>query len=284
MKTTSMIFLILSLVLIIAGTAVCLITQNMAQNDGVNLFASQENENTHGVYTETLSDSAINKIVVRVKDADVVIKRGESSSITLNNYSIGNYYMAISNKNLTFEEGVSLMSLFKFSSGSFSFNGLRQFLNFGNFDGKQKTVEITVGKNESLRQIDIEVENGNVNVEGPSVSADYNISVINGKVILDIPGKFSTANVNVKKGDLTFKTRGNNGKANVTVDNGNAYLILSESATRAYSLKTEKGTIHHFGSVMGNAFESAPAGEITTEYNVALKSGDISVELHAISE
>ena len=48
MKTTSMIFLILSLVLIIAGTAVCLITQNMAQNDGVNLFTSQENENTRG--------------------------------------------------------------------------------------------------------------------------------------------------------------------------------------------------------------------------------------------
>jgi len=283
MKTTSMIFLILSLVLIIAGTAVCLIAQNMAQNDGVNLFAAQDNEGSRGVYTEALADSAINKIVIRVKDADVVIKSGESSCVTLNNYSIGSYYMAVSNKNLTFEEGVSLMSLFEFSSGGFSFNGLRQFLNFGNFDGKQKTIEITVGKNESLKQIDIEIENGNVNIDGPTVSADYNIAVENGKVILDIPGKFSTANINIGDGDLTFKTKGNNGKLNAAIDKGNAYLILSESATRAYSLKTVKGAIHHFGTLMGNAFESAPIGEITTEYNVSLKSGDISVELHAIS-
>ena len=283
MKTTSVIFLILSLVLIIAGTTVCLVTQSMAQNSGVNLFAHGFDANNNGVYTEQLSDSTVNKIVVRAKNADVIIKSGESSSITLKNYSIGSYYMAVSNKNLTFEEGVGLMSLFKFSSGSFSFNGLRQFLNFDGFKGKNKAVEIVVGKDETLKHIEIEIENGNVNIEGNTVTADYFVTIKNGKAVVDVPGKFSTVKVNIDKGDLTFKTHGNNGKFNAVINEGNAYLILGESTTRAYSLKTENGSVTHFGSLMGNSFESSPVGETSTEYSVNVASGNISVELHALS-
>lgn len=279
MKPTSVIFLILSVILIAAGAVTCVASQRMAEANGIDLFMQSTDDDDNGVYTEAIVSGTVTKISISAKEADIIITGGaKESKVTLTNYSAGGYYLGTSNKNMTFEEGLGLMSLFKLSSSGFSFNGLRQYINYDRFDGREKVIEIALTSSDAIKAFDISLEKGSVTISGISTEADYTVSVGEGNVNLSIPGKLSTVDVTVDKGDFNYTNSTQTGTIKAAVKEGNVKAIIREVGTRAYVLKAAAGTVSYFGEDKGAAYESTPVTSQTTTMEITVEKGNIDLE------
>jgi len=163
MKPTSVIFLVVSVLLIIGGMITCSVAKDIAITDSYTLFSDTENG---GTYTRHDFDSAeINKIELLVSDAEINVYGGaEQSYIEFYNFRDGMHTVSTAGKTISLDEIPHLKSPFDFSSG-FSFSGLRYFLRSDTKDLGPKKVNIYLDTAASLKILSIEADNCTVNME-----------------------------------------------------------------------------------------------------------------------
>lgn len=276
MKPTSIIFLILSIILIAAGSVTCITAQKMAEANGIELFDRATDDEDNGV--EINEFKSVNKIALYLKNVNVtIVGNAESSYVKLVNFSKNTYEYVVSNKNMTIEDSVSVMSLFKITSDGFNFDGLRHFLYYDQYKDKQKSIEIGISKEDEIKQFDIEVENGNVSVTRVINQADYNIVIGEGTLDLSIPRSVSTVNIKIGKGDATFTANNTyTGNIGVEIADGDFIASVKDNSTRTYSLNTAAGEINLFGESKGETLELEPLTPQYT-YTVNVKKGNITL-------
>ncbi len=284
MKPTSIIFLILSVILIAGGAVTCISAQKMAETNGIELFFQDADENLNGIETHDFSEANTNKITIKLKKVNVnIIGGSETSHIKLTNFSKNTFEYSISNKNLTIDDSINLYSLFQFTSGGIDFSGLRHFLYFNQFKDKQKTVDIYINKNDDIKKFDITVESGIITVSNITKQADYLLKVGEGDININDLKIISTITAETGTGNINIDTISTNGIIDLKAEIGDIYAKLRNSNYRGYKLSTENGSIEYFGEPKSNVFNLEPLNE-TTSFKADVKNGDIIIELNIAVE
>jgi len=279
-KPTSIIFLILSVILIAGGAVTCVSAQKMAETNGIELFFQETDENLNGIETHDFSEANTNKITIKLKKVNVNVIGGlETSYIKLTNFTKNAFEYSISNKNLTIDDSINLYSLFQFTAGGIDFSGLRHFLYFSQFKDKQKTVDIYINQNDDIKQFDISVESGIITVSGITKQADYLLKVGEGDININDLKIISTITAENGIGNINIDTISTNGIIDLKVDSGKIYAKLRNSIYRGYKLSAENGSIEYFGEPKSNTFNLEPLNE-TTSLKADVKNGDIIIELN----
>ena len=201
MKPTSVIFLVVSVLLIIGGMITCSVAKDIAITDSYTLFSDTENG---GTYTRHDFDSAeINKIELLVTDAEINVYGGaEQSYIEFYNFRDGMHTISTAGKTISLDELPDLKSLFNFSSG-FSFSGLRYFLRSDAQELGPKKINIYLDTGASLKILSVEADNCTVNME--KIYAQFDLVLEStGDVVFNANDYRSASGLNIHAKTLDF--------------------------------------------------------------------------------
>ena len=229
MKPASIIFIIVSVMVIIAGFVLCTVGMNLANEQGVALFATDVAVIDGDVIrSDTFDASSINKIKMNLDAVDIYIAASETgeSYMELRNFQVGTYDYSVQNKMLLIDNETSIFSLMRIAEGNFSFDGLRHYLTYKTGTNTEKALYLYLAQEDAaINAFDITVKRGSVTMENLSVAADYNISLVAGDITLNNISTKSMLYLSANKGIITLD--GMNCRAGtITVGEGAADLFL----------------------------------------------------------
>lgn len=277
MKPTSIIFLILSVILIAGGAITCVSAQKMAENNGIDLFFQETDEDENGLETSGFNSDNVNKLTLELGDVDVNIYGGASrNSIELVNFPKNSYEFAISNKNITIDDSAGLMSLFKITSGGFQFNGLRHYLYYDRFSDRDRTVNVYIAVDSNVKSFDIQLKSGNINLYHIDTQADYRIRLGEGILLMDQIDSISQLDVQVETGSVTINGRELAGNSTIQVGTGDVKLSLSDNSFRSYALSAPDGVVSFYGANKGTAWEMTPL-QVVSALTVTSAHGSVQL-------
>lgn len=261
MKPSSIIFLIISLILIVGGVITCMVANAMAKSDGIPMFSQTQNPDGSLLYVCEYEPQDINRIELTIDHANVNVIASNEDKIELINFTEGSYSRGISSQAYIVDENFSLSQFFVFDEGGFSFNGLRQYFRNFSFKSKEKTINVHISS-ETIKSISIVLKKGAVSIDNLSLTGDFNISVTNGSINLNevhtdsyvkLSGDTSSAKITgcsmknfeyiAKTGELIAESLAVN-SAKVQLESGDTTMsLLDELSTYMIESKTENGKI-----------------------------------------
>lgn len=215
MKPVSIVFIIISVLLIILGAITCSVGMIQAKAQDIQLYDTK-NEDGEILNTFDFSSEDIGKIEINAGDADVKIICGsDSNKIEVKNYSSTNYVCQVENKALVMESGLNILSLKDLAQGEIRFKGFRYYLN-DLLHGKNigsKSVTVYVSDTIDIKVFDINVGDGNVEIIDSNYDSDFTVKVNKGNVKLSNINTNSSVNVNIAQ------------SGNVELDDVNSKLL-----------------------------------------------------------
>ena len=220
MKPTSIIFLIISLVLIILGVTVTGVAKRLAAADDVQLVVNASDEENNSVFTYQYNEDNIAKIALNLKNAKVnIIGGAETPYIELKNFSEGMYGFSATNRVITVNDNVDFTSLSGVASLASNFKGLRGFVNHFKLSKLEKTVNVYLCPEYPVNVIDCKVESGEVNIASCISFADYNVSIGDGKLTVTDVETSSLLNISIGTGSANIQNS-RIAKFSAAVENG----------------------------------------------------------------
>ncbi len=284
MKPTSIIFLIVAATLILTGTAMCVIASRQAENDGIPLFESVNEQGDH-VERETLAGSAVNRVVVRADHADIhIIGGAESSYLEMVNFSANSYQFTLSGNTVTVGDSLDitdLSSIMNVVSNGFQFGGLRQYIRFGYDDDRAKSINFYVSDTDAIKKFDISVNTGNVTIENLGITADYAVEIGKGDLTVSGTESFSAMTVHIKEGNLSLQSSMADGTLDVTLGRGSAQLTVSQLNSRKVDLIASNGMIRYNGTEKGPSMTLNPLIS-TASVRVVAEHGDVDFNTEGV--
>lgn len=204
MKVTSVIFLILSLVLIVSGLFLCNYARNQAPNDAAIDGPSIEDGQ---ILTEIeYSDQNVSRISLDLKDCTVTIHGGAKTSyVKLTNFEPNKYIGTVSNKTLKISNNISISDYLNLDGSGVSFAGvwrtLRSF--FLADDDTEKSVDIYLSDDEDIKQIAINLTNSDIQIMDVGQKCDITLTGSDSNVELNSLN-FSTMTFECTNTDLSM--------------------------------------------------------------------------------
>ncbi len=295
MKPTSIIFLIISLVLVILGCIVTGVAKQLAAADDVQLIVdvSGNDESRTDVYR--YAEDHIAKISLNLKNAKVnIIGGAETPYIELVNFAEGMYEFSASNRVITINDNIDFTSFSGVASLASNFNGLRGFVNHFKASKLEKTVNVYLCLDYPVNVVDCKLAEGTVNLENCTGFADYNISVDTGTLTVNNIDTSSSLNISIENGSANI-TDSNISKFTASVETGSVTVdaninnITANISTGDFicnyrgsldmtglKLFTNVGKITIDGVQYGGYKESAASSENLIHINVGVGDIDIS--------
>ncbi|MBR6050015.1 MAG: hypothetical protein IKP68_02280 [Clostridia bacterium] len=184
MKAMSKLFLIIAGALIVVGAVLMIIGGSNAKKQGILLFP--EKVDGKYVYTVDLEDKDIEKFTIDATDADVKVVTGEQKDyVEFINFNENYYSISTTNKMVSFEERVSLSTLFSFWDGSYTFKGMRNLLNLGGRVEGRKEVIIHLKDTSQINIFSFTITDGDITVNNADSGTDYLIAMNSGNVVMN---------------------------------------------------------------------------------------------------
>lgn len=225
MKKSFLIPLIISFSVMLLGIIVCLVASNKANAEGIDLFASEFNENGEIVTKYTINLEELSKINLVLPEADVEIIGCQSSSyIELVNFHAKTYSLSKSNGLFELDDQFDISSLLNLTKNDFSFNGIRSVLNLGRIFTDKKLVRVhlsgdvktdlslTLGTGnvtftdiEELNDIYVALEQGNVKVHA-AYAKSATISISSGNCTVD-SSEINKLTTKLHSGDFNYNAK-----------------------------------------------------------------------------
>lgn len=200
MKPTSIIFLVISVLLVIGGFVTVGVAKQLAAADGIVL--TDEAGNDEYVYSYDYGEDSIGRITVNVKNADInIIGGSDKPYIELVNFSDGMYEFSSTNRILTVNNNTDLSSPASIANLAMNFKGLRSFVNYYNIGALPKTVNIYLCDTHPVKIVDCTVDVGNVMIKNCATSADYNITIGTGELTAEKVSTASALNLVISDGN-----------------------------------------------------------------------------------
>lgn len=206
MKPTSIIFILLSLIIILVGWLVCSSAEAEAAEDGIEIFDQALDEDDNSVYTfEFGTDEIYNKIELIIDEADIYIYGGFAEPyMELINFNEGSYMMTSANRSISVSTSFDIMSIIQFWESGFTFSGLRNYVRRGLSDEViiTKRINIYLPTDGDVNIINIELDEGNVYVMNLDTEIDITASLGTGNLVLDSVSTTSYVNAEIEYGSL----------------------------------------------------------------------------------
>lgn len=265
MRPVSIIFLIISVILVIVGLLTCSIAMLQSKRQGVDLYDTTiVNGQSEAEYD--FSNDTVSKLQIEVGDCDVdIIFGADVSKVQMNNFSSAGYICEVDNRALVVEDTVNIFNITDIiENGKIRFKGFRYFLRDRKLTVGDKSLKIYVSEKFDLRVIDIKVKNGNVNIAGYVNNTDYIINIENGNFIASDLVTESTLTANVGKGTVRLNHVTARTISTSTVE-GNIDAIISAKEITADAKKGNINIESESDLSKYNFVLKAPVSTITLE-------------------
>jgi hypothetical protein len=278
MKPTSIIFLILSIILIATGVGLCFVAENMSSEQNIQLYSESIDENDNNVERYDLTNADLSRISLKLSKVNVnIINNADESYIELVNFSKNTYEFVLNLKTVSIDDTINIMSLLNFAESGFKFEGLRYFLTPDMYKDKPKEVNIYINDLNSLKVIDIDIDEGNLIIKDVVSRIDYTLNVNKGNVDLIKSRSSSVFSLKVGEGDVklveTIIT-----KCDIDIEKGDLNMYISNYTLQSYNLTAALGNITYGIESKGGTFlqELPIAATKTTAY---IGTGDINIRM-----
>ncbi|MCQ2432279.1 MAG: DUF4097 domain-containing protein [Clostridia bacterium] len=301
MKPSSIIFLIVSVAVIVAGLVLCTAGINMAREQDIALFETDVIVEDGDVVRTEVFDTEITKVKMNLTDVSVTVKPSKTGEtyLELRNFRLGTFDASVQNKILIIDNSTSLFSLMHIAEGSFNFRGLRHYLTDKTSTNTEKSVCLYLAPETELKSLDITASSGYMNIEGFTTNTDYNVSVVNGSVRLADLQTRSNTSISTDNGYVVYNSVrsnkvnvviGNGGfdgyfimvpsESNITVQNGDIYCAFKQKSLYGIQLNLDaSGSIYHAGEEKENIRPMVLQEGPGTPQNLKAEFGDIYTNL-----
>ncbi|MBE6671407.1 MAG: DUF4097 domain-containing protein [Ruminococcaceae bacterium] len=276
MKKTSIVFIVISILLIISGLIIQAVAMAKAENDNVTLFKQILNKNGDLVESVAFPWESTNKINISLDDTDInIIGNSDRCYAEIVNFSSLEYIAYSSNRAFTIEEDIISSIVGRAQSGDFKFEGIRNFFRFDKHNSK-KVINIYLSPKATLKVLDIKINNGNISVKDINLVCDFDITVNNGNITFENTPNVSLIKTNTKNGNISL----NNmfvSAAELSVENGNIDFSTSEEHVYNYSIESETGKIKHNDTVHKGKFDQENENN-TGVFKAHVGVGDVTIK------
>ncbi len=253
MKKTSIVFLVISVLLIITGFVIRNKGSKLAEEKNIDLFRQELTENGDFVETIEFSVENTNKINVNLKDTEInVIGNAEKNYIELFNFNTLEYSAYLNNRSFNIENDLLSSISGRAESGNISFNGVRDFVRFDKHN-KDKKINIYLAENSNVKIFDITIEKGNISFSQMSQICDYTVKLNDGDVSITNTPIVSLADLNIKKGNVKLDNS-YLANAKIKIENGNIDFSTPSNYIYDYEIESETGEININGEVHKGVF------------------------------
>lgn len=245
MKVTSIVFLVISILLVITGAVVLNKSVEMAEEKNVDLFKQTLKDNGDLVNTVELSVENTNKININLKNTDInIIGNSEKAYVEIINFNVIEYSTFTNNRTFNIEN--DLMSAVKGSAegGKIHFDGVREFLRKDEYNKDQKRVNIYLTPDSTVKIFDIKIENGTINVKDLDLLCDFYTVINEGSFVCENTPKISYIKSEIKKGDVKVN-KAYVANADINIENGNIELTTPTSYVYDFDIESETGKIRY---------------------------------------
>lgn len=243
MKPGSIIGIILSAFLILAGIITCSVGVVMSKSEDRALFTQKTKDGTY--YNASVPDTTA-KIQLSVRDAEITVRGGaEKSQIEFINFN-PNFYSVSSTPSVTsFEEIPDLRSAVKIWENGVVFKGLRYALDIRNFEYGQldKSIIVSLSDDSALKIVDVTAENGKIKVEDLSFSGDILLKTEIGNI--DISGVSTDSTISIS-GDTINSTVSASEAKTLKFDGRESNLTVKNSRFTDSQINTVSGRIDYY--------------------------------------
>lgn len=278
MKPTSIIFLILSIILIAFGIGLCFVAENMSKTQEIDIYSQSVDEFENNVERYDLTMADISRISLTLEKANVNIltnSDSQESYIELINFSKNTYEFSLSLQTVSVDDTVSLLSILNFAEGGFKFEGLRYYLTLDKYKDKQKIVNIYVSETNELKVIDISIGEGNLLIGNIINRIDYTLNIEVGDVELHKIRSSSIFNLNVDRGNAELvETQISN--CLIEIGTGDLTMSVANYSNQNYDIITSLGNIYFGEEGKGGAYsQTIPIASTKTIANIG--TGDVYI-------
>jgi len=260
MRPASVIFLVISVIIMAAGLGLCFFAQNKAEDEGIQLFESETADSGDTVETIDFAEEEleIGRIALTLSNCEVNVSMSDRSYVELVNFETGHYVRGTSNQTLSIDDTINVRSILGFAQNA-EFKGIRQYLQYYSSSRdkaeREKKINVFINPQDNLKIFEISVKNGSVTLGDLSVkSADYKITVGSGDVTVGSISKSSSVEISVDNGNVSAAVRTVQHML-VTVGHGDFSAEVLSPDNQNYKLNAEDGSINYLGSEIPSPHE-----------------------------
>ncbi len=258
MKPTSIIFLIISVVLVIGGFATAGVAKQFAASEGIDLSVTADENSQSATFRYEYGNDTVEKITVSVKNADVnIIGGSDKPYVELINFTEGMYSFSSGNRVIEIKDGMDFTSVSGIMSVVGTFRGLRSFVNYYYMKDFQKTVNIYICDANPINKVEVLLDAGQVSISDITAAADYSV-------------KLDAGNVNMKNINTTSFVK-------VSVDAGQ--IDIDECVIKDCELDVDIGSIS-INAKTERLDADIDVGDFNLEYTDSLEA--VNLNLYAI--
>ncbi len=183
MKPASIIFLVISVLVVIGGFYLCGEAEDRAAAANIELFNISKDADGNRVSVMEYDPAKMQKISVDLKKGNVYVREGESCKVEIYNLFEGAYIKGTSSNMLQINDTLGIVDIIKEGGQGISFGGLRNILHDLSFEESEKWINVYVPAGTPLNAIQITVLEGDIVFEGiHDTSADIILKAENGTV------------------------------------------------------------------------------------------------------
>lgn len=254
MKLTSIIFLIISVILIFSGIFLCNYARDNAPNDGA-IDGYVVNKNGDTIVEHYFEEGGMSTVTVDLEGCDVqIIKGGDASYVVMENFLTSRYICAVSGKILTVSNNITLADYINFDGTGVKFGGVWQtlramFVDKGNTD---RTVYVYIGEDETIKQINVNATSGTVRLVGFNDGQNVKLSVNDAIVEVD---------------SITAES--------VVLESLKSDITITNTSSKSFEGELEKGTFNVSAAVIDDVVLTSEKTQINL-LSLASKSIEIA--------
>ena len=198
MKPTSIIYLVLSIILIATGYVSMEMAQTLAESEGISLYSDVTDDDGNRISTVYFNSLEHDRIEVNISDSTVYLCVGDEEKVVFKNYTEGSYTAMKSGVSYIISDNMSAIDMITSGNFNLTFKGLRHYLHDRDILSRKKEVYVYTTENTQLNSIDIKLASGTLNI------ANY-------KAAFDVMTYVGTGNVNVISSEAnSFNMTGDN--------------------------------------------------------------------------
>lgn len=289
MKPTSIIFIILSAILIFTGIVLCLVGGGMAKSEDTQLLCDRVDENGDAVSENDLLEYNITAYSINMKNVNVnIIGKSTKTYIEFKNINRVTYDFTVSNHklNLSTINPFNPASLVKIRENGLGFDGLRHYLFLNKYKNKTPEVNIYLSPEQTVTDIKVRVTDGNITIKDMTANCTYDVGAKNGTVKFEETDTNQNISAKAVGGDFIYDSA-NAKSLEFEVENGHADFKTTKQYN--YTIDCEHGKIYIDNENVGESFagvypETKQSGDKAQEVTLPdsvrgkITSGDMSLK------
>lgn len=276
MKKTSIVFLVISVLLIVSGILIKGQGEKMAEKENIKLFRQELTDEGDLIETIEFSGEDVNKFFIELEETEVnIFGNSDKNYIEIINFSTLEYSAYPNNHTFNIKSDLISSLTGRAEGGKFSFNGVRDYVRFEEHN-PEKRINIYLTSDCSVKSFTLNITNGNINITDVDLLCDYNINLDTGDIKCSETPTASLFMCTLKNGNVAINECFIK-RTDIKIENGNITFSTPSAYIYDYTVEAEAGKIVYNGETHQGTF-SIYNEECNGDFNAHVGVGSVDIK------